>query len=286
MIKTDLHAHGLDHYDITVNRAIPLLGGKNYNGIPSPSELFQGTSLPERLLETSFSKALHSLVCLANFDDERAERMINQLRRLAEEKGYTVRDNTSFISIDREDQTASYIRGQELETDGGHILFVGAEKNIKSANLEETIRKAKKEYNALVLVPHSLVGNSTLMRKVIGHNRTSGERPQIKQVSLGIQELEKFKEYIDGIEIQKGKYEMAQLEVAQKLNLPTYAASGSHRPQNILNAGVEFDTLDFSNLDNLRESIRISLRGNPRKFFTSPNPVEDFRHKASVALAI
>src|SRR3989338_7315509 len=137
-VLADLHAHVVDHYDITV----PLLGGSRYMGIPNPEDLGQKGSLAKRLLEKCLAKPQNTLVGIANFDDYRAEGIIHDIVSEAR-TGYNMRYDGTMLSFMINDKSLCFIKVQEMETHGGHILIAGAKDNIKGSNLDRVVKSAK-----------------------------------------------------------------------------------------------------------------------------------------------
>jgi len=124
------------------------------------------------------------------------------------------------------------------------------------------------------------------MKKIMGHNRTEEERPNIKKLALGMEEMERLRKYIDGIQVQDGPYMEQQRKAAEDLGIPVYAASDSHRISDIFSSSTEFSDLNFWNLRKLKDGIRERLKTDATRFYGSRNWKEDLRHKASVAIAV
>jgi len=213
MIKTnkvvaDLHTHGTDGYDIVWK--LPFIAGKPYFGLFQPRGDISSAIL-ERCDETAREKGTRTLVGLANFDDQRAQRMIETLASLSETRGYEIFEDNSLLVLKKDGAEMGFLIGQEIITDKGDILLMGLPKNINERKIEEVLKRAKGDYNAIILGCHT-------------------GKPR----SLSRKDLETYGSYFDAVDIEN-------------VGLPVYGASDSHTPRGMFARYSIFDSLDFNN---------------------------------------
>jgi hypothetical protein len=245
--EADLHCHITDGYDIIWKGWGKIFGRGKYYGLFQPEG-----NIPEIVFDRCIRRALNNevntLVGLANFDDERAQRMIYDLRRLFDSKGLNFDYDGVLLSAKVDERNIGFLRAQEIITDKGDILLIGLDGTLRDKSLAEVIAKAKGEYNALVFGCH------------IGKPR-----------SLRLGDVEKYREYFDGV------------DVINDFGIPVYSASDSHTPEGIFRASSIFENLDFSNAEKIKEGIRRNLRQGVKMSGRKESALEVARHLASCA---
>jgi len=226
MIKTnkvivDLHTHGTDAYDIIWK--LPFIAGKPYFGVFQPRGDISAAIL-ERCNETAREKGTRTLVGLANFDDQRAQRIVETLASLSESRGYDIFEDNSLLVLKKDGVEMGFLTGQEIITDKGDVLLMGLPKNINERKIEEVLKRARGDYDAIILGCHT-------------------GKPR----SLSRKDLETYGSYFDAVDIEN-------------TGLPVYGTSDSHTPGGIFTRHSVFDDLDFTNSDKLKVSLRKELK--------------------------
>ncbi|MBI5803720.1 hypothetical protein HY450_00585 [Candidatus Pacearchaeota archaeon] len=264
-IMADFHTHVVDHYDILINRKIPLIGARRHTGFFQPKNRIE-----EKLLKHSFLHDENTLVGIINFDDERAEKMLDVLKKIAETEGFEVIDRNYYASFKKDNSNVTFVSGQEVPTERGHVLLVGAGSNTESRDFDYVLKEAKNEKDSLILGDH-----------VLGPGG----------MSLQERDIEKYAKYFDAINIWDGnfgeKYHSMQKELARGFGIPIYAASDSHTIKGILSCATILKNVDFS-AENFKGSLRTSLIEVAEEdlIYGSNGFMEKYRHLSSVVYTI
>jgi hypothetical protein len=239
--KADLHTHGADYF----------YGCKWFSGKP-----YGDQTIPKTILDRCFRTADCSLVGIINFDDSRANAIFESIKQLYDSE---TNHKDGLLSVYQNGKQAHFVIGQEISTDKGHVLIVGTDRCIKNRNLEDALKEAK-ELDALIIADH--VG--------------------FPGYSLGEKEIIKHRTYFDAIEIWNGNVPFLHKEqetLASKCGLPGIASSDSHTANGVLTSYTEFNDLDFSNIQDLRQSLRKGLQG-VNSYHKGKAVLEGIRHMA------
>ena len=245
LTKADLHTHGADYF----------YGCKWFTGRP-----YGDQTIPKKILERCFGTADCSLVGIINFDDLRAHAIFESIKRLGDSE---TNHKDGLLSVYQNGKQAHFVIGQEIPTDKGHVLVVGTDKCIKNRKLEDTLKEAR-ELDALIIADH--VG--------------------FPGYSLGEKEMIKYRIYFDAIEIWNGNVPFlhnTQEELSEKYGIPGIASSDSHTAKGALTSYTEFTHLDFSNIRDLRQSLRKGLQ-NVNAYHKEEEFIEGIRHLAVSAI--
>lgn len=266
----DFHCHVYDHHDIVFNPKFPLIGNKHYRGFPSVTGFinYGGKTPEENLIYHSECKSINTLIGIINFDDERAQDLLESIKRVSEHSNLELKtDVPGFISLRNtySGNLTSFIAGQELDTDRGHLLIVGNSKNIRNPrktkiSADYAIDVARKTHSALILP------NFELNEQTVINNRDS----------------------IDALCFYDGNFRSLNStkisKLAAKINKPLYASSDSHTISPILSTGTYLQDLKLDSRISLLESIRSFFQSRTQKDFVlgSNGLFEPVRHKAGI----
>lgn len=237
----DLETHVRDHlYDATW-----------FNGDPYTRE-----DLPDDVVAKCFDTADSTLLGIIDFHDGRAERIFS---RLIFKGNYEVETKGSMLlTAHKGNKQAHLIKGQEIPTDKGHLVIIGSEREIKSGKLDDVLKEAK-DNGALIVVDHPMLELPLAAKSafaLLGYKHL--------RLSLNEDDIEKYKEQIDGIEVWNGNNSRKMNNMAQTIslmhNIPGYVTSDSHSLNSIFSSYMILESLDFSNAQNLIASLRESVK--------------------------
>jgi len=260
----DLHAHLTD----------AIHQGTWFNGKPhTPVERCE--SLARQLLKKSFSTADSTLVGIIDFDDHRAERTFEALKRNSDDS----KQDGNLLSVYDENKAAHYLKGQEIPTNKGHLLVLGAKSDVTSRTLRDAINEAK-DLGGIVIADHPLFNVGPLQQaalRLIKHP---------SQLSVTARELYEFKDSFDAMEIMNGnlskRYTRKQDLLSFDYDIPGIATSDSHTVDGVFSVNMEMANLDFSDEESLKDSLKREFRRYPRKINGSYNGMtERLRHTAA-----
>ncbi len=265
-IIADLHTHLTDHHDIMWNPKIPLIGGADFKGFSWPLTRTVPEAALNRCIRVAEKRKQDTLLGIINFDDTRAQDTLIKLKYEADRRQLEHTSPTSyFLSIQAGMSRISFVSGQEIATDRGHLLTVGAGQNIEYRDLDSVLKQVKNEYGGLILGDHILGPGS---------------------ISLNRETIERYREFFDAINVWDNNFGRAlhdsQSALAQNLGLPVYAASDSHKIRHTFLSATVFQDLDYSKpLESLRQRIM-----NPNKELVcgSTGIVEKLRHGGGCTL--
>ena len=259
LIATDLHVHGWTFPEkVKGEWIVSLLEGRLERTADALVKVSQN-KFPEE----------PTLVGLVNFDNRTTYEMIVKTLYPPLNVDLIYDDfKKTFFGIKKGDLWRYFIRVQEVPTDQGHVLLVGACKNTQRRKLIEVLKEAKEETGALIIAPHPLSAASI---PFIG-KRLDSFLSKGGQLSLGEENLIKYSSYWDGIEVESSKYssENRTSSIAVGLMSPQVVSSDSEGIENFLGFGMYLNGVDFANSETLRASLRNSIR-NCSHYFSRAN---------------
>jgi len=264
-IIADLHTHCSDSYGLNWN--LPGLKRRSYSKTKIPEEL-----VLQCAYVTMGEEADGTLVGLINFDDHRGQGILEGIKRLEggivpEGGRLEVTDDLKYALRVRlrsgfyPEKNLAYIIGQEVPTNKGHILVVGAEGDIQSRELSNTLKEAR-DLGGLVFVDHFGAKLGLFARAVYS---AFGGNPRISlsEGDIYLNTQDGKGDLIHGVEVWNGNYGLelfeAALKTAKQHGLLELFVSDAHRVGDVLKSYVRFRELDFTSLANLRKSILAGL---------------------------
>ena len=130
----DLHTHVVDAHDIVVNPKISYFGGREFRGLfqenGSLAEAVLCNPIDKITLEEGSIPPEGFLVGLINFDDERARKILEELKLNSKKRGNFKLTGDLGRAISLGD-CFYFISGEEVATELGHVLIIGNEKPVK-----------------------------------------------------------------------------------------------------------------------------------------------------------
>jgi len=238
--KVDLHSHTSDFQHLIFNK-------------PNKKEYII------KLLNKLFKQGDNLVIGLAEFnDDGRFSKFLKAVKELP--KDYIVTKNLPIVSIKKSNKTIHFIRADEISTEKGHVLIVGNNEKIKSRNLKEILKKARKN-KWIVIADHPLHEFGPAYFIVSRIN----DHPAI---SLKSKTILKNKKNIDALELSSYFPEDREKvkKFGKKHNIPVIAESDAHFLSEFFDSHFELENLDLTNITTFKKTFRKALRKNIKLF--------------------
>jgi predicted metal-dependent phosphoesterase TrpH len=199
-------------------------------------------------------------ISLVNFNDRRYEGFTDSARNRKTGK-YTFKNEISnAIIFENQDngKLLKIIKGQEVNTDKGHVLFLGQDYGVNiypKIKLENSLEQGKQN-NLVIIADHWWSNNGISKNNLI-----------------------KYQNYFHGFEEFNGNYEKLKTKriqgIKQKTGLNSIVSSDSHMLEDIGNAYIEFyEDIDFSSSEDLKNSLKERIKsGKFENHIKKRNPI-------------
>lgn len=224
------------------------------------------------LLKKLFKKGDNVVIGLAEFNsDGRFSKFLKATKKLP--KDYCVSENGPIISIEKGKKKIYFVRADEIATDKGHILIVGNNGKIKTRNIEELLRNARR-HGWIVVADHPL--HKFFLPYFIISKLIDGW----SNISLGKEDMLKNKKDFDSLEINSyfANDENEIKKIGRKNKIPIISDSDAHSIEEFFNSYFELENLDLKNISKFKKSFRKALKKHIKLHIGKHDFFAEYRH--------